>query len=80
MPPLPQGLAAAAVATGRVRVVEVVIDENGRVESAVIRQSLHTVYDAAVLSQTRQWRYRPATREGVPVKYRKMIQFVIEGR
>jgi TonB family protein len=55
-------------------VVEVVINEQGRVEAATIRKSVHPMYDSQLLQAARDWRYQPATLNGVPVKYRKMIQ------
>jgi TonB family protein len=55
-------------------VVEVVIDEQGRVTFVAIRQSVHPIFDADLLSTAREWRYQPATLGGKPVKYRKMIQ------
>jgi len=58
--------------------LDVVIDEAGTVESAVISSSVTTAYDAMVLSATRAWRYRPATVNGAPVKFRKTVQITIK--
>jgi hypothetical protein len=58
--------------------LEIVIDEWGNVESAVMRDSVSQVYDAMVLSATRAWRYRPATANGTPVKFRKTVQITIK--
>lgn len=55
-------------------VIEVVIDELGRVVFAAIRTSVHPMFDAELLSAARDWRYQPATMSGKPVRYRKMIQ------
>jgi len=55
-------------------VIEVVINEQGRVMSAVIREAVQPLYDSQLLSASRDWRYSPATMNGVPVKYRKLIQ------
>lgn len=71
MPRLPQNVVSDARAHG---IVELVIDEQGRVISAAIRESVHPIYDALVLSAAREWRYKPAMFSGVPVKYRKLIQ------
>jgi hypothetical protein len=35
-------------------------------------------YDAMVLTATKAWRYRPATLNGVPVKFRKTVQITIK--
>ena len=55
-------------------VVEVVIDEQGRVIHVAVRMSVHPMYDAELLLAGREWRYQPATYLGKPVRYRKMIQ------
>jgi TonB family protein len=59
---------------GKLGVIEVIVGENGTVESAVIRRAIAPQYDKVALSATRTWRYQPATVNGVPVKYRKSIQ------
>ena len=53
--------------------VEVIIDESGSVESATMRISMNRMYDQLVLTAAKKWRYRPATLEGVPVKFRKIV-------
>ena len=58
-------------------VVEVVVDETGIVESAALRQAVNPQYDAIVLGAAKTWLYKPASLNGVPVKYRKMIQVVL---
>jgi TonB family protein len=63
-----------AVVAARVGVLEVLINESGEVESAVMTQSVTTAYDRLVLAATRTWRFKPATVNGVPVKYRKVVQ------
>jgi len=55
-------------------IVEVVIDELGRVTAITIRQSIQPMYDAELMTKGREWRYQPATLNGKPVRYRKMIQ------
>ena len=55
-------------------VVEIVIDELGRVTGVAIRESVHPMFDADLIAHAREWRYRPATLAGKPVRYRKMIQ------
>ena len=58
--------------------LEVVIDESGAVESATMTAGVTQNYDAMVLAATRSWRYRPATMNGVPVKFRKTVQITIK--
>jgi TonB family protein len=59
-------------------VVEVVIDERGQVEHATIRAAIDPIYDTLALAASRTWQYRPATKDGVPVKFRKLVQVKIQ--
>jgi len=58
--------------------LEVVIDELGQVESAVMTSSVTQAYDAIVLAATKAWRFKPATLNGMPVKFRKTVQITIK--
>jgi len=58
--------------------LEVLIDENGMVESTTMRMSVTASYDQLALAAARAWRYRPATLNGVPVKFRKAVQVTIK--
>ncbi len=60
-------------------VMEIVIDETGAVESAVMRQGVTPSYDNQALSAAKSWRYRPAMLDGAPVKYRKAISIMVKG-
>lgn len=53
--------------------IEVLIDENGAVVEAMMRMSINPAYDRQAVAAASQWRYRPATLNGAPVKYRKTI-------
>jgi TonB family protein len=57
--------------------IEVIIDETGAIESALMRISVSPAYDQMALAAVRAWRYRPATMNGLPVKYRKAVQVTI---
>ncbi len=58
--------------------IEVQIDENGLVESAVMRVTVTGAYDQLALAAARTWRYRPATLNGMPVKFKKAVQVTIK--
>jgi hypothetical protein len=58
--------------------LEVVIDERGEVESAVMRLPVDQSYDRTAVTAAKSWRYTPATLSGVPVKFRKVIQISLE--
>jgi protein TonB len=60
--------------------LEIVIDEQGRVVGITLRTSVHPVYDPLLMAAARQWRYEPATVDGVPVKFRKLVQIVMDRR
>ncbi|MBI2221116.1 MAG: hypothetical protein HYU53_07890 [Acidobacteria bacterium] len=77
LPRLPSSIVALARDRG---VLEVVIDEAGRVESAAIRASVHVTYDAMLVAAAAGWRYRPATIDGRPVKFRKRIAVTVARR
>jgi hypothetical protein len=61
-------------------ILDVTIDEQGRVISATIRLGLHPIYDSQILVAAREWRYQPATLNGRPVKFRKIIQITVAKR
>jgi TonB family protein len=58
-------------------ILEIVINEQGRVQEATIRSSVHPVYDSLMMAAAREWRYQPATFAGTPVKFRKRIQIAV---
>ena len=54
-------------------VIAVEINEKGDVTSAALVKSVHRDYDDALLKMARTWKFRPATKDGVPVAYRLEI-------
>jgi hypothetical protein len=67
-----------AVRPGGVKgVVEVIIDQEGAVESAVMLAPTVPAYDKMLLTAASRWLYYPATVDGKPVKFRKRIQVTI---
>lgn len=58
--------------------LELVIDEAGRVEKATLLQGVSPAYDAVLVRAARQWTYEPATAQGAPVKYRRIVQVVVK--
>jgi hypothetical protein len=55
-------------------ILEIIIDEAGAVESARMRVPLNGAYDKLVLNAAKGWQYQPAAINGVPVRFRKMVQ------
>ena len=63
--------------------IEVEINETGAVTDARIYLSVNRVYDHVLLESAKHWRYRPATKDGRPVKYRRVsavVSGVVTGR
>ena len=73
LPPFPGQLRVA-----RVGMIEVLIDETGIVETATMTQPVSKQYDGLAIAAAKNWRYRPAMVNGVPVKYRKSVQVSIK--
>jgi TonB family protein len=76
LPSWPQGIPKPAQG-GQRAVLDIVIDDSGAVESVVVRQSIAPWYDEMLIKEAKRWSYRPATRGGTPVRYRKLIQVVV---
>lgn len=58
-----------------VGLLELVIDESGSIVSATIRKSAQPDYDKALTQMTATWKFRPATKDGAPVRYHMMMEF-----
>jgi hypothetical protein len=58
--------------------IEVTIDEHGNVSSVSLRQSVHPLYDAELLTMAWTWKYKPAVRNGVPVPYVKVVDIQLQ--
>ena len=73
LPAFPRDL----VASRRDGVLEVIINETGTVDSAVMRTSINPRYDLIVVNAAKSWKYSPATVKGTPVKFRKLINISV---
>ncbi|MFI5078825.1 MAG: energy transducer TonB [Vicinamibacteria bacterium] len=60
--------------------LDIVIDETGRVERAEVRRSVNRLYEAQLVAATRGWRYTPATQAGRPVKYQRTLEVTLNPR
>ena len=77
VPQLPEPVRRLLRGSSGIGVFDLVIDETGAVQAAMVRISIHPVYDALVVSASRSWKYMPATRNGASVRYRKSIQITL---
>ncbi len=76
LPPwMPQSGQLASVT--RRGVLEIVIDEQGSVEAVRLQRPIFPSYDPVLLDTARTWRFKPATRHGTPVKYRQVLEIVL---
>jgi hypothetical protein len=78
VPPWPHAIPTPAQG-GRRAVIDIVIDASGAVESVAVRQSITPWYDEMLVGEAKRWSYKPATKDGTPVKYRKLVQVVVGG-
>ena len=76
-PSVPNSITGMAKDRG---ILEVIIDEQGRVASLTLRVGIHPVYDTMLVGAARDWKYKPATLNGTPVRFRKMIQVQLPRR
>jgi len=61
-------------------VLRVVIAADGKVEMASVVTPGHPAYDPLLLAAAKDWQYKPAMRDGKPVRYQKLIPFVLRPR
>lgn len=80
-PELPLSLAQLMTGTGRRNLIlTVVINERGDVDDVEVVQPVQPAYDSVAVRAARLWKYRPATFDGTPVKYRKTVSFELAER
>jgi hypothetical protein len=60
--------------------VEVLIDETGKVLSARMAMPVQPTYDRQLLQAALNWKYRPATKDGAPARYIKIINVRLDTR
>lgn len=75
VPSVPSAVVGMARSAG---VLDLVIDEEGRVISMTLRARIHPVYDAALLAAAKDWKYTPAKLNGTPVRFRKLLQISVK--
>ena len=74
-PPWPVSAGALGLARNVVGLVRVSIGADGRVKSATLERGIHPVYNANLLAAARNWRYKPATVNGVPIDSETVVSF-----
>jgi hypothetical protein len=76
MPSMTPELMRVVKATNSSAILDVVIDEKGDVMDAIVRKSLNTSFDNLMAGAARRWKYRPAVKDGVAVRYTKTIVLI----
>jgi len=61
-------------------VVEITIDEAGNIVNKVVVQSLGPAIDSKVMAALEYWRFRPATRDGVPIPSKQDVVYHFKPR
>jgi TonB family protein len=56
-------------------VIEITIDESGNIVAKSVVQSMGAVLDGRVLAALENWRFRPATRDGVPIPSKQDVVY-----
>jgi TonB family protein len=49
--------------------INVVINERGTVDDVIVTPSVTAAYDALIVAAARTWRYKPAVKGGVPIRF-----------
>lgn len=57
-------------------ILDVLVDEKGDVRDAVVRKSLNSSFDTLMASAARRWKYQPAMKDGVAVRYTKTVVLI----
>jgi TonB family protein len=61
-------------------VLDVIINERGLVEAAALRRSITPAYDPSLMQAVKFWKFKPATQNGAPVKFRKSYEIILSRR
>jgi TonB family protein len=79
---LPQWVVPAGTRSGAWQpegVLELTIDESGNVVNAILRKSFNASYDALLLKAAMTWKYEPARKAGVPVRFVRNVGIRLGG-
>ena len=77
LPTIPHSVARNMAGGKMSGILEILINEKGRVDSVLMREPVNPVFDSVILDAARSWQYRPATKGGEPVKYLKRIAVAV---
>jgi protein TonB len=58
--------------------VVVLVNDQGGVDSVAIEKSIHPQYDRQLLRIARTWKFKPATRNGVPTEFERSVEIQLK--
>ena len=73
-PVIPPTLLTLVRRLRRSSMIDVVINEQGTVDEVIVKQSVTPPYDKLIAAAARTWRYKPALKDGVPIKFVSTVQ------
>jgi TonB family protein len=59
--------------------IDVLINERGTVDEVTVTQPVSPAYDKLIVAAARTWRYKPALKDGVPIKFVKTVVINADG-
>ena len=65
---------AGRVLNAATGIIDVVIDATGNIESVKLRVGVDPRFDAQLIAAAERWQFKPATVDGVPVRFLKSVQ------
>ena len=71
------GRAAARRPPDQVGTLDLLIDETGNVEQVKLTSPANRYQERMLVSHAKSWKFKPATRDGHPVKYRTRVRVTI---
>jgi hypothetical protein len=60
-------------------VLELMIDESGNVANVILRKGFHPSYDPQLIKAAAEWKYEPARKDGVAVRFVKFVAIRLGG-
>jgi hypothetical protein len=64
----------------RAAAIDVVVNERGIVDDVTVTQSVSAAYDALIVATARSWRYKPALKDGVPIRFVSAVVINVSGK
>jgi TonB family protein len=68
-PNVPPALLSIVRQLHRTSRIDVLINERGTVDDVTVTEAVNPAYDKLIVAAARTWRYKPASKDGVPIKF-----------